>query len=138
MAIRKVGPQANAGGVMAPNYGLFTCQLVGLSSGVTCYDPYQIRHAFNIDTLVNAGFDGRGKTIVIIDAYQSPNIVQELNFFNTFYGLPGLNGLGGPQNASLGTFTQIAPDGLTPFTVTKGKAVSKKRVAPVCDVSHLS
>ena len=67
------------------------------------------------DTLINAGFDGKGKTIVIVDAFQSPNIVQQLNFFDTFYGLPSLNGLGGPPNANLGTFTQVAPDGLTPF-----------------------
>jgi hypothetical protein len=49
-----------------PNYGLFTCQLIGdMPPGEDCYDPYQIRHAYNIDTLISAGFDGRGKTIVI-------------------------------------------------------------------------
>jgi hypothetical protein len=47
---------------------------VGLSTGA-CYDPYQMRHAYNIDTLINAGLDGKGKTIVIIDAFQSPTIV---------------------------------------------------------------
>jgi subtilase family serine protease len=111
----KVGPQAIPSDTAGPNYGLFTCQVVGLNPTRTCYDPYQMRHAYNIDTLIKAGFDGRGKTIVIVDAFQSPNIVQQLNFYNSFYGLPGLNGLGGPPNASLGTFTQIAPDGLTPF-----------------------
>jgi subtilase family serine protease len=111
----KVGPKAIPSDTAGPNYGLFTCQVVGLSPSRTCYDPYQMRHAYNIDTLIQAGFDGRGKTIVIVDAFQSPNIVQQLNFYNSFYGLPGLNGLGGPPNASLGTFTQIAPDGLTPF-----------------------
>ena len=108
----KVGPQAIPSNVAGPGYGLFSCQ-VGLSVGA-CYDPFQIRHAYNIDSLINVGFDGRGKTIVIVDAYQSPNIVQQLNFWNSFYGLPSLNGLGGP-NVNLGTFTQIAPDGLTPF-----------------------
>ena len=58
---------------------------------------------------------GHGRTIVILDAFQSPNIVQQLNTYDSFYGLPGLNGLGNPPNASLGTFTQIAPQGLTPF-----------------------
>ena len=109
----KVGPLAIPAGVAGPGYGLFNCQ-VGLSVGA-CYDPYQIRHAYNIDTLISAGFDGKGKTIVIIDAFQSPNIVQQLNTYNTFYGLPSLNGLGNPFNPSLGTFTQVAPDGLTPF-----------------------
>ncbi len=111
----KIGPQATLAGTVAPEYLLFTCQIVGLDPSVTCYDPYQIRHAYGIDTLIDAGFDGAGKTIVIIDAFQSPNIKAELNVFDTFYGLPSLNGLGGPSNPGLGTFTQIAPDGLTPF-----------------------
>ena len=111
----KAGPQAIPAVATGPTYGLFTCQVVGLSPNATCYDPYQMRHAYNIDTLINAGFDGRGKTIVIVDAFQSPNIVQQLNFYNSFYGLPSLNGLGGAANPSLGTFTQVAPDGLTPF-----------------------
>jgi subtilase family serine protease len=111
----KVGPQALAAGVAGPNYSLFTCQVVNLNPGTTCYDPYQIRHAYSIDTLLNAGFTGRGKTIVIVDAFQSPNIVQQLNFYDTFYGLPSLNGLGGAPNPSLGAFSQVAPDGLTPF-----------------------
>jgi len=116
----KVGPQAIPANAAAPDYGLFTCQVYNLSPSATCYDPYQMRHAYNIDTLINAGFDGKGKTIVIVDAFQSPNIVQQLNFYNSFYGLPSLNGLGGPPNPSLGTFTQVAPDGLTPFV--KGDA----------------
>jgi len=111
----QVGPQAVAAAAAGPNYGLFKCQVVGLSPGTTCYDPYQIRHAYAVDTAIAAGFDGAGKTIVIVDAFQSPNIVQQLNMFDAFYGLPGLNGLGNPNDSSLGTFTQIAPDGLTTF-----------------------
>jgi len=107
------GPQAVPASVAGPNYGLFSCQ-VGLSAAV-CYDPFQMRHAYNIDTLINAGFDGHGRTIVIVDAFQSPNIVAQLNYYNNFYGLPSLNGLGNPNDPSLGTFTQVAPDGLTPF-----------------------
>lgn len=111
----KVGPRAIAAGVADPGYSLFGCQ-VGLAVGA-CYDPYQVRHAYGIDKLISAGFDGHGKTIVIVDAFQSPNIVQQLSTWNAFYGLPGLNGLGGPPDSSLGTFTQVAPDGLTPFVV---------------------
>lgn len=109
----KIGAQAVPADISGPNYGLFQCQ-VGLSA-VTCYDPYQIRHAYRIATLITAGLTGKGKTIVIVDAYQSPNIVQQLNFYDTFYGLPGLNGLGAPFDPSLGTFSQVAPNGLTPF-----------------------
>jgi subtilase family serine protease len=107
--------------VAAPAYGLFTCQ-VGLSStpGRQCYDPYQMRHAYQTDSLINAGYDGKGHTIVIVDAFQSPNIVSQLNTYDAFYALPGLNGLGNPADPNLGTFTQVAPDGLTPFVVGDG------------------
>ncbi len=109
-----LGPKAIPATVAGPGYGLFSCQ-VGLSSSGVCYDPYQMRHAYGTDALISAGFDGRGKTIIIVDAFQSPNIVAQLNTYDAFYGLPSLNGLGGAPDASLGTFTQIAPDGLTPF-----------------------
>jgi subtilase family serine protease len=113
------GPQATPSGTTAgtvgAQYGLFTCQVIGLSPSTTCYDPYQMRAAYQVDSLINVGYNGAGHTIVIIDAFQSPNIVQELNTYNGFYGLPSLNGLGGAPNPLLGTFTQVAPDGLTPF-----------------------
>jgi subtilase family serine protease len=117
-----VGPQAVPGAAAGPTYGLFTCQL-GLTPGEVCYDPYQIRTAYNVQPLIDAGFDGYGKTIVIIDAFQSPNIVSQLNTYIAFYGLPSMNGLGAPNNASLGTFTQVAPDGLTPFNPSNGDMI---------------
>ena len=47
--------------------------------------------------------------------------MQQLTTWNTFYGLPSLNGLlGGAFDSSLGTFTQVAPDGLTPFVAGDG------------------
>jgi subtilase family serine protease len=116
-----LGPKAVPVAVAGQDYGLFNCQL-GLSVG-SCYDPYQMQHAYGIDALISAGFTGKGKTIIIVDSYQAPNIVAQLNFFDTFYGLPGLNGLGNPYDASLGKFTQIAPDGLTPFDATDDNMV---------------
>src|SRR5438046_7207794 len=85
----------------SPQYNLFSCQ-VGLRVG-QCYDPYQMRHAYQIDSLISAGFDGTGHTVVIVDAFQNPNLVSQIATYNTFYGLPPTN------------LTQIAPDGLTPF-----------------------
>jgi subtilase family serine protease len=119
-----LGPQAVPAATTSPKYGLFTCQIVGLSPGVTCYDPFQIRAAYNIESLIDAGFDGFGKTIVIIDAFQAPKIVSQLSAFISFYGLPGMNGLGAPNDPNLGTFTQIAPDGLTPFDPTSADMIS--------------
>jgi len=98
-----LGPQAARAAIGGQvSYGLFTCQLNQVA-GVNCLDPYEVRHAYGTDTLINQGLDGTGKTIVIIDAFQSPNIVEELNLFDGFYGLP------------TPVFTQIAPQGLTPF-----------------------
>jgi len=90
------------------SYGLFSCQ-VGRSTG-QCYDPYQMRKAYGIDSLIAAGYDGRGKTIVIIDAFQDPNIAAQLDYFDQFYGLP-------PVNAGPGTptFTIVTPDGLPDY-----------------------
>jgi subtilase family serine protease len=115
------GPQAIPVNAPGSSYGLFNCQL-GLSTGA-CYDPYQMRHAYGIDKLISAGFTGKGKTIIIVDAFQAPNIVAQLNYTDTFYGLPGLNGLGNPFDPKLGRFTQIAPDGLTPFDPTNDNMV---------------
>jgi subtilase family serine protease len=111
-----VGPRAIPAAAATPAYGLFTCQ-VGLSP-LTCYDPYQIRHAYGLDRLIDAGLDGHGRTIVIVDAFQAPNIQSQLDAFSTFYEMPGLNGTGNAFDPSLGTFTQVAPDGLTPFDAT--------------------
>ena len=107
-----VSPDVTSAGSVSSsnaNYGLFACQ-VGLSLG-QCYDPFQMRHAYGIDSLIANGFDGSGKTIVILDAFQNPNMVSQLATYDTFYGLPQMNAPGGP------TFTQVAPDGLTPFVV---------------------
>jgi subtilase family serine protease len=87
-----------------PNAPLYTCQ-VGLTPGVVCYDPFQMRHAYGIDSLIDQGYDGTGRTIVIVDAFQSPYLPDDLDAFNTDYGLP--------QRSEF--FTQVAPDGLTPF-----------------------
>jgi subtilase family serine protease len=68
------------------NYGLRTCQ-VGLSTG-QCYDPYQMRKAYGVDSLIANGLDGSGKTIVIVDAFDDPNLQYDFSYFNNYYGLP--------------------------------------------------
>jgi subtilase family serine protease len=112
MPFLEKGPQAipvdATANTAGTTYGLFSCQ-VGLSVG-QCFDPYQMRKAYGIDSLIAAGMDGTGKTIVIIDAFQDPNIAAQLDYFDNFYGLK-------PVNAGPGTptFTQVAPDGLGPY-----------------------
>lgn len=79
----------------------FNCQNNG--AAVRCYGPYQMRQAYDITRVLQSGDRGQGSTIVIIDAFQSPTIRQDLKLFNQVWGL---------NNATLNI---IAPDGLTPF-----------------------
>jgi subtilase family serine protease len=73
----------------------FSCQ-----DTAGCYDPAQIRKAYGFDKL---SVDGTGRTIVIVDAFQSPTITQDVSLFSATFGLPAAN------------LNIIAPDGLTPF-----------------------
>ena len=110
-----VGPQAIPTAAAGPNYGLFTCQVVGLNPGTTCYDPYQMRHAYGSTRSSQPDTPAKGRTIVIVDAYQSPNIVPQLNYLRQVLRPAGTQRPRQPADPSLGTFTQVAPDGLTPF-----------------------
>ncbi len=83
-----------------PQATTFSCQQ---TTPATCYGPDQIRAAYGTDKLIDGGITGEGRTIVIIDAFSSPTIQQDLATFNTLFGLPSA-----PLNV-------IAPDGLTPF-----------------------
>jgi subtilase family serine protease len=82
------------------NLVVFNCQVRATNR---CYGPQQIRKAYDIQPLLDQGIDGTGHTIVIVDAFQSPTIQQDLALFDTSFGLPAP------------TFNIIAPDGLTPF-----------------------
>ena len=53
-----------------------------------CYSPQQIRKAYGVDSLTNAGYVGKGETIVIIDSFGSPTIRGDLMTFDKAYGLP--------------------------------------------------
>jgi subtilase family serine protease len=91
---RVVGSAQNADGVT------FSCQL---TTPAGCYGPDQIRTAYGVDQLAARGLDGKGRTIVIVDAFSSPTIVHDLATFDGLFGLPSAR------------FKQVAPDGLTPF-----------------------
>jgi subtilase family serine protease len=57
--------------------------------GLACYTPSEIRKGYNIP----AADTGAGQTIVIVDAYGSPTIRQDLHVFDQTFGLsdPTLN-----------------------------------------------
>jgi subtilase family serine protease len=93
-------PKYNLVGTARPDVTTFSCQL---TTPAGCYGPAQIRAAYGVDTLLNGGLNGAGRTIVIIDAFQSPTIQQDLATFDAVFGLPNP------------TLNIVAPDGLTPF-----------------------
>ncbi len=55
---------------------------------VHCYGPPQFAKAYNLTPLHSNGIDGRGTTIVIVDAFGSPTIQADLHKFDQDYGLP--------------------------------------------------
>jgi subtilase family serine protease len=69
-----------------------------------CYSPQEMRKAYGVDALLDAGFKGKGETIVIIDSYGSPTIREDLKAFDHAYGLPD------PPS-----FQILAPLGTVPF-----------------------
>jgi subtilase family serine protease len=78
------------------------CRAVG--SHRPCYSPQEIRNAYNVTPVLNAGYDGTGQTIVIIDSFGSPTIASDLHTFDVGYGLPDPPSL-----------TVLAPLGSVPF-----------------------
>src|SRR5438034_6135424 len=54
----------------------------------SCYQPAQLLRAYDVTPLHRAGLDGRGRTIVIVVAFGSPTIAQDLDRFDRTFGLP--------------------------------------------------
>ena len=85
----------------------FGCQLVVFNPALPigpCYGPDQIRAAYGIQPLLDAGLDGTGRTIAIIDAYGSPTLTSDLTAWETLWGLPHAN------------LTVVAPFGIASTT----------------------
>lgn len=85
----------------AQAHDLFSCQ--SNTAAELCYGPQQIQAAYGVQALFKTGITGRGRTIVIIDAFQSPTIKHDLALFDKVFKL---------KNPSLQI---LAPDGLAPF-----------------------
>jgi subtilase family serine protease len=72
-----------------------------------CYSPQEMRTAYGVSGLIDAGFVGAGETIIVIDSYGSPTIAADLAAFDQGYGLPD------PPS-----FTVLAPLGTVPWNPT--------------------
>jgi subtilase family serine protease len=55
---------------------------------VACYEPDQIRQAYDLPALYAMGINGKGTTIVIVDSFGSPTIRGDLGVFDKAFGLP--------------------------------------------------
>jgi subtilase family serine protease len=82
--------------------------------GVKCYQPSEIRAAYNLPFLYGAGVTGAGRTIVIVDSYGSPTIGADLATFDAQFGI----------NAppSFQVFQPVGP--VPPFDPSNGTMVS--------------
>ena len=54
---------------------------------VSCYIPDQIEAAYDLPALYGHGTTGKGQTIVVVDAYGSPTIADDLMQFDEYLGL---------------------------------------------------
>jgi subtilase family serine protease len=77
------GPQALATPAF-PGVGNDCTALFGVSFTLSCYDPTEIREAYNIPS----SLDGAGQTIVIVDAYGDPTIQSDLALFDGLFHIP--------------------------------------------------
>src|SRR5438876_6450780 len=79
---------------------------------VACYGPSAIRAAYGLTGLIKAGFNGAGRTIVILDAFGSPTALEDLRAFDAAFGLPD------PPS-----FTIVTMPGTPTFDETDGNQV---------------
>ena len=97
--------------------------------------PNQIRAAYGLGTytggVLSGGIsfagtpgDGRGQTIAIVDAYDYPTALSDLNTFSSYYGLPTFGGAGHPTFETLNQYGNTSPlpstDPAGPAYVTGG------------------
>jgi len=82
-----VGDLVNAEPAAVPH---FSCEskAFDLSQGLYCYDPFSIRAAYGVQSLLDNGATGAGQTIVIIDAFGSPTIASDLVDFDAEFQIP--------------------------------------------------
>ena len=76
----------------------FPCQAV--NAPVRCYSPAQLESAYGWDAIDHRG---EGQTVVLVDAFQSPTLLADLDLEDSTFGL---------RTVSL---TVVAPQGLTAF-----------------------
>jgi subtilase family serine protease len=54
---------------------------------IKCFVPDQVEAAYNLPSLYKSGINGKGRTIVLVDAFGSPTIANDLLQFDQYLGL---------------------------------------------------
>ena len=83
-------PPADAGAAAKPSAGATrppTSAECLKEFGVACYSPQQLQRAYNLAPLYAKGFDGKGRTIVIVDPFGSPTLAKDLATFDSALAL---------------------------------------------------
>jgi subtilase family serine protease len=80
------GPAMSTLAPSFPGVGNDCTSLFGTPFTLSCYDPKEMREAYNVPS--TSTLNGAGQTIIIVDAYGDPNIQQDLATFDSFFGLP--------------------------------------------------
>ncbi len=79
-----------------------------------CYSPQQMRTAYNIQPLLNAGITGKGRTVVIVDGATSTTLSSDVHLYDQLYGLkdPKINVFSpfGPPSVNPGIYVETALD----------------------------
>jgi subtilase family serine protease len=83
----KLSPSTQRSALSRPLFGCETRPFDG-SLSAWCYGPEVIRKAYGVQSLIDKGHTGKGRTIVIIDAFGSPTVTADLQTFNKTFGLP--------------------------------------------------
>src|SRR3954470_18852960 len=57
------------------------------SAGRRCFAPAALHASYNLNPLYDAGFDGSGRTIAVVDSYGSDTMAHDLHVFDQAFGL---------------------------------------------------
>ena len=78
------------------------------SAGRRCFTPQSARAAYNVQPLLDGGWDGRGVTIAIVDSYGSDTMASDLHVYNQAFGLPPMCGEAGVTcTPGMPTFSEL-------------------------------
>jgi len=82
------------------------------SVGRRCFNPASTRAAYNVNPLYQAGYDGHGITIAVVDSFGSDTMAHDLHVYNQTWGLPAMCGEEGVTCApGMPTFSTLSLQG---------------------------